>query len=234
LDSTQHRPGDTVQFRLRLFNRAFAGARADSVTFTLSYNATMLLPMLEPSLSQQPNGSVADGMRRIALNVPISDDTTRPTALLRFRAALGNNVSTRMELSNGVLHTSVGSVPIDTLNNGLFTLRGVSLADGTRLVNSTSAVLSAITIQPQPAQAGETVVVEYDASRPTAVDVSLTTVFGEPVQPAPVFTFDPPAQAVSTQRNRVSFSTMGITPGVYFVNIRSALQAVSRRVVIIR
>jgi WD40 repeat protein len=234
LDSAEHRPGETVEFRLRLFNRAFAGARADSVTFTLSYNATMLLPMLEPRLSQQPNGSVVDGMRRIDLSVPVQDDTTRPAALLRFRAALGNNTATRMELSSAVLHTSVGSVPIDTLHNGLFTLRGVSLADGTRLVNSTSAVLNNITIQPQPAQVGETVVVEYDASRPTAVDVSLTTVFGEPVQPSPMFTFDPPKQAVSTQRNRVSFSTMGMMPGVYFVNIRSALQAVSRRVVIIR
>jgi WD40 repeat protein len=234
LQSAQARPGDIVQMPLLLTERMVVPANAN-IPLVLSYNASLLLPMLDNSVASVPTGSVAGGVRTVRLdNVRVtSQDETQPLAMLTFRAALGNAPSTAMQLSIDPALTAW--ITLNVTSGTVFALRGLSHADGTRLVNATTAVLTNITVQPLPAQSHDNVVtVEYESSQASPVTVLLTTLFGEAVSPQPPMSFDPPMQAVVGRKNTVTIDVRSLPAGVYFVNIRSPLQVVSRRLVIVR
>jgi WD40 repeat protein len=234
MQSAQARPGDTVQMPLLLTERVFVPVGVN-IPLVLSYNASLLLPMLTSGIASAPMGNVAGGVRTLRLdNVSVpSQDETQPLTVLTFRAALGNAPATALQLSTDA--TLTAWITLNVTSGTVFALRGLSHADGTRLVNATTAVFSNITVQPVPAQSQDNVVtVEYESSQASPVTVMLTTLFGEAISPQPPMSFDPPAQAVVGRKNSVAIDVRSLPAGVYFVNIRSPLQVVSRRLVIIR
>lgn len=98
---------------------------ATRIDVNLSFNATLLDPA-----GGTPRGTVSGGIRTIPISVPITGDSVLTT--LRFRAALGNDSATVLDLDS-----ARADLPALTVaeNDGEFRLLDLCYAGGARLVN---------------------------------------------------------------------------------------------------
>lgn len=228
VDSATARVGDTVQIGLYLTNRMNIKPSDQVVTARLGFNASML-SVLDAGLRSR-SWVDTDGLRWIPLDMRrTQDNETIPLTTIALRAVLGTSDATRLIISDARLEM----LPIESTSS-IFRIRGLSNADGLPTLNPSTPsaqVLNIISAQPAPVPRGEDFVVEYEAKRDIAVDVTLTTVMGV-VADAPITLL--PANQAKQGRNTITIKTSSLPPGLYFVNIRSALLSLTRRLIVIQ
>lgn len=236
IDSASARAGDTVNIRLFVRNRRNITPElmnADIGMVTLSYNASLLKPLFIVASGVQsvmPASTVQSGVRAIPIPLTLSQaDESVPVAVLRFRAALGNNISTPL-----FLEVTSPTVLLTTATVGMFALKDLSNADGTRLINGATEVITNVSIQPNPSSNSDATV-EYDVKQEMSVECTLTDLFGREQKIGAAGEAKLMQKALPSTRNQFMLNLSGITtPGVYFLNLRSPLQALTRKLTIIR
>lgn len=120
--------GDTVNISITLVSDSnLQNTSATSLMGQLRFNATLLEP-----LSPLAPGSIRDNDRVVNVVMPLPPDSNGVLATMQFRAALGNDSVTALELEN--VEAVGGSVEITT-ESGLFKLDGICYAGGARLIN---------------------------------------------------------------------------------------------------
>lgn len=123
LESNQ---GEFIDAPLTISNPSAALATgATQVDVNLSFNATLLDPV-----EATPKGTIANGIRTIPISVPITENPVLTT--LRFRAALGNDSTTVLDLDSARADLP-GLTVVE--NDGEFRLLDLCYAGGARLVN---------------------------------------------------------------------------------------------------
>jgi hypothetical protein len=211
-DTTFAAPGDTVVFtiRLRSLGTLRPGARIDA---TLCFNATLLEPL--PPLAA---GTISGGVRCIPMALTIPTDTTAPLFTLPFRAALGNDSVTALVLNSRL---SPGGAPLPATAS-YFRLTTISYAGGARLIGPPPR-MRLTPSRPNPVSDDATIsyVIENAANERSAenVSVSVSDVFGRVVKTLPI------TQLIG-KTGDIPLNTADLSPGVYFVTVRSERGAV--------
>jgi hypothetical protein len=133
-------PGDTVELPIYLINpKNLIKSGSSGFTAGLIFNSTLLLPL------EEPKGTASQGKRTVPLELPLIADTNNVIQRLKFIAALGNDTTTPLTLSN---YVSVGGNVIINKIDGLFRLLGVCHEGGDRLINPEGTI--SITCKPNP------------------------------------------------------------------------------------
>ncbi len=233
IGSASARASDTVALRLYLRERKNVNI-GDTVSVRLRYYASLLKP-----LDSARQGSVTLGERFIPLKALVrSANEALPLDTLRFRAALGTNTFTPLTLDRAALLSTVGTTGIagvDSLrasSDSVFTLTGISNTDGTRLINSGADIIVVTNLQPNPVSSGK-VTVNYETKQPVEVRITLTNTLGLE-QEIGLSREKTIIKAAKQGADAVDLLTDSLPTGIYFVNLRCPLQAVSKRLTIIR
>ncbi len=211
-DSVFAAPGDTVIFSIRLpaLGTLRPGARIDA---TICFNATLLEP-----LAPLPAGTITGGVRCITLPLTIPTDTTQPLFNLPFRAALGNDSVTALVINSRL---SPGGAPLPATAS-YFRLTTISYAGGARLIGPPPR-MRLTPSRPNPVSDDATIsyVIENASSDRAAenVNVSVSDVFGRVIKTLPI------TQLIG-KTGDIPLNTADLSPGVYFVTVRSERGAV--------
>lgn len=230
LNTAAGRPGDTVEVKLFITGRknlapeniGLQGNKLPELgTINLSYNASLLKPLTikrADGIIPMPEGTVINGTRTLPLPLVIpSADTTVPAMSLFFRTLLGTAPMTLLRLSepqSSEIQFVVGNV-------GAVSLLGLAQAGGTRLINSTTGVITNVSITPNPVATELTVTFSVEnVSSAIEIALSITDYTGASTGLEQWFMAKPEAHTKK-------FDVSGLKPGVYYVNIRSHLQSVS-------
>jgi len=170
-DTLSARPGELVEIPILLKDLQQRPQTLPIVSGVLRFNASMLDPVNE-DLRQE---AVVGGERLIPFRFRLGDAVGRRQITFRFRALLGNSVATPLTLtslnSDGVL--LIAPKP------GIFTLRGLSEAGGTRLFLSERQPILASTA-PNPAETITTA--RYELTETGAAQLMLLNTFGQTVK----------------------------------------------------
>jgi hypothetical protein len=139
------RQGEIVEVPITIDNPSDAvGSGATRIDMTLRYNVTLLDP-----IESTPRGTFDRRERTIALSFPLTSDVDTILGVLRFRAALGNDSTTMLDLSGAT--ADVGSLSVAE-QDGIFRLRDLCYEGGPRLLNPNGAVtLKAVVTDASPA-----------------------------------------------------------------------------------
>ncbi len=122
------RQGAIVDVPITIDDAASAlGVGATRIDVTLEYNATLLDP-----IGPTPRGTISGGRRTIALTFPLAAAADTVLGVLRFRAALGNDSTTALDLSGAVADIATLSV---AERDGTFRLLDLCREGGARLLN---------------------------------------------------------------------------------------------------
>jgi hypothetical protein len=116
--------------------------KGDSISFTLRYNATLLDPL------KQPGGRIENGLRLIDYKLPFEVTQDSILTEIFFRAALGNDSVTTLEILDPV-STNRG-YDFDS-SNGSFKLLDLCREGGVRLLHSSGEPSGIVSIEPNPA-----------------------------------------------------------------------------------
>jgi len=136
-------PGETIDIPILLDRQAnLVHSGATVLTTTLRFNKTLLAP-----IDQTPLGTVDGNDRLIPLTLPIEPTDGNVLAVLRFRAALGNDTVTTLTLENP--GSSGASVTVRT-ESGTFHLLGVCREGEARLFDPSGGT-GGLKIRPNPA-----------------------------------------------------------------------------------
>jgi hypothetical protein len=138
---------------------------------------------------------------------------------LKFRALLGNSVATPLTLTN----LSARDVLLTTLRPGLFTLKNLSEAGGTRLFIAEARPL--LSISPNPASALATVKVEIFEFGETTLTIANT--FGQVVKTYTTQDMEPGVYDFSALTNEMP-------QGIYFVTLQTPTHRITRQLQVIR
>jgi WD40 repeat protein len=204
------RQGENVVVPITIDDPAGAlGAGATRIDVTLRYNATLLDPT-----GATPRGAIATGERTILLSLPITTDTI--LAGLGFRAALGNDSTTTLDLSGAAADIPTVTV---TERDGLFRLSDLCREGGARLLNPEGHVALKVLapgrdVEIETIEAGHTELVMIDMNGREvrrAID-------GEP----------PPG------RSTVHLDLTGIAAGRYFLILRTPTVSKSATMEVVR
>lgn len=143
--SVSARAGENLTVGIKLADaKGLAAAGVQSFKATLRYNASLLAP-----IAPTPKGSITDGMREIAIDIPATIPTgTQDSILLRlpFLALLGNDTSTALELRD--IQTTSSSIILNA-EAGRFSLTGVCNEGGLRLYYP-SGQIQLLLLKPHP------------------------------------------------------------------------------------
>ncbi|MCU0427519.1 MAG: T9SS type A sorting domain-containing protein [Candidatus Kapabacteria bacterium] len=216
-------PGDTL--RVSVFLQAsqslpeLAPTLMPTVTGVLRFNASLLEPV------DDLQSVVVNGERlvnfRAQLKSPAQIRMSRDSSLItfRFRALLGNSVATPLSLTNlSALNTTVIS-----RRPGLFTLRGLSDAGGTRLFVAESKPTLALV--PNPTSNAVSITLKTFESGMTTVNIS--NVFGQNVKTVV-------SGEILAGEYDLSAALSDLPQGVYFVNVQTPTQRVVRQVQLVK
>ncbi|MBS1911414.1 MAG: hypothetical protein JST22_05460 [Bacteroidetes bacterium] len=125
--------GQTIEVPITVSDPAAAlGAGATRIDVSLRYNATLLDPV-----GGTPRGTVNGNERSIALSLPLLSAVDSVIGRLQFRAALGNDSTTVLDLFGAVADNANVAV---SENDGLFRLSNLCRAGGARLLNPNGIV----------------------------------------------------------------------------------------------
>lgn len=226
-DTYTARPGDTISvsiFQSPSFSQLpeLTPERMPRLTGVLRFNASLLEPIDDVTRGQSV---VINGERLVNFNdtlksrlqIQMSRDSSLKT--FRFRALLGNSVATPLSLTNlTALETLV-------LNRrpGLFTLRGLAEAGGTRLFVAESKPI--VALAPNPTNSAVTVNLKTFESGMTTITVS--NVFGQNVKT--ILNSEIVAGEYDIR------AALGDLPqGVYFVSVQTPTQRVVQQMQLIK
>ena len=198
--SVTARQGESVAIPITIDDPGGAlGAGATKIDVALRYNATLLEPT-----GATPRGTIAGGDRTILLSLPITADTI--LAKLDFRAALGNDSTTVLDLAG-----ATADIPTVTVaeRDGLFRLSDLCREGGARLLNPDGHVALKIILHGGDVAEAEIETIEGGRTELTLVDVE-----GREVRK--VIDGELP-----TGRRRVPIDLTGVSPGRYFLLLRT-------------
>jgi WD40 repeat protein len=170
VDSIEGKPGDTVQATIYLRkSQNIIQSGTSGYTADLSFNASLLLPLVEQK------GSVANGLRTIPLNLPLSDMINDEIKTIKFIVCLGNDTISPLTLSN-ILPVG-GNVPADN-SDGVFKLLGVCREGGPRLIDANGKVQLMDCI---PNPAGEKVQFEFETIEKGNTELYVSDLLGNKI-----------------------------------------------------
>jgi hypothetical protein len=215
-------PGDTTEVKVYLLNRARIPL-GTIISDILFYNVSLLLP-LPPLQVLKPT----DGMRKVPLRFEVTnDDPAVPLAVLRFRAALGNDTATALNL----IFTPEMRAAKMTINASTATFRliGIARAGGLRLVTSSIATLKILDARPNPASSELTI--EYSSGAAEEHTLYLINALG--VRPDPSAFPEQRFMSVKGVNTRV-LDVSRLPSGTYFLQLRNAREIAARKIIIIR
>jgi len=216
------RPGEEFDVTVYQSNAVNMDSFHENIQTEVKFNATLL----EPVGSTQ-RGTVVNGERIVPLDaIPVSTSTQEAgLKTFRFRAMLGNAESTDIWLQNS--KTNKGKAVFDETVVGKLTLAGVCKdANGTvRLFNPNTNALM-LSINPNPASSA--VELNFELAEPGNTQIWLANVLGNKISEL----YNENAQ--SAGKNSVTFSTMNIPDGVYFIIMQTPTQIVKKRLSIIK
>lgn len=226
-DTYTARPGDTISvsiFQSPSFSQLpeLALDSMPRLSGVLRFNASLLEPIDDVTRGQSV---VINGERLVNFNdtlksrlqIQMSRDSSLKT--FRFRALLGNSVATPLSLTNLTAFETL------VLNRrpGLFTLRGLAEAGGTRLFVAESKPI--VALAPNPANSAVTVNLKTFESGMTTITVS--NVFGQNVKT--ILNSEIVAGEYDIR------AALGDLPqGVYFVSVQTPTQRVVQQMQLIK
>jgi hypothetical protein len=198
------------------------GAR---ITANLCFNATLLEP-LPPLVA----GTIANGIRCIPLSFTLPANINDALAITSFRAALGNDSTTVLRLQDIQLQPGGALLPT---TSGTFRLTNISYAGGARLIGPAPRMRLAPGAQ-NPTS--DVAVVKYTLENTIAGDntvpvlpvaITMSDVFGRIVKTSAV-------QQLLGNVGEVRMDVADLTPGVYFITIRTNNTVSVQRIQVMR
>lgn len=198
------RQGDNVEIPITIDNPGLAlGAGATRVDATLALNASLLEPV-----DSTPIGTLSGTTRAIQLSLPLVSDQDTVLAILRFRAALGDDSTSTLDLSN--LTTDQPTVTVNE-RDGLFRLLDLCYEGGPRLLNPNARV-AIRSVAPNPTTHSLEVEIHISESGPTRLD--LVDALGNIVDVSA-------AGVLPTGTHQLHFDLHGIPSGHYFLRLKT-------------
>jgi hypothetical protein len=197
---------------LRFTNRQNIPA-GSPMTATLQYNATLLEP-----LDNGLTSSIVAGQRSIVFRIP--QGTSDSTVTLNFRALVGNEIQTPMNLT-----TTFSSGLSLRQPSGSFALLGLNSAGGTQLFISDGTNLAIVKSAPNPAS--ETVMLTVAITDSTPVALAVTDVFGRTVKTSVLGT-------MNVGEHSVEVPVADLASGVYFITLTTPQGKATTRIQTLR
>jgi WD40 repeat protein len=160
------RAGDTVDIPIVLRSSTnLAASGASGFATRLRFNGTLLEP-----IGSTPTGAMEGSDRVIPLELPLPGDADGVLAMLRFRVGLGTDTVTALVLEQ----TQALDGPVTmSVEVGSFTLTGICLEGGSRLVNPMGAVALKLSANPARSRAEATLeTVELGRTTLTLTDLA--------------------------------------------------------------
>lgn len=207
-------PGDSVTVIIKLGAGRNLPSSPVTITGILRFNASLL----DPGEALR-NEAVVNGERLLPFRAQLRSNIGSNVATFKFRALLGNSVATPLTLTN----LAANGVLLTSLRPGLFTLKNLSEAGGTRLFIADSKPI--LTISPNPASDMTSVRIKTFEFGETIV--SVTNTFGQTMK-----TFVTP----DMEPGEYDFSTLTreMPQGVYFVTVQTPTNRVTRQLQVVR
>jgi ligand-binding sensor domain-containing protein len=191
-----------------------------SLSGVLRFNAALLDPVDETGTQDFRQEAVVGGERLIPFRVQLTDAPGRRLKTFRFRARLGNSVATPLTLTS----LSAEGVIVLAPKPGVFTLKGLSEAGGTRLFRSDKAPVL-LANAPNPASLATTLRYELTESGQTMLAVK--NMFGQTVKSV-TNTYILPGQY------DVPIEVADLAPGVYFIVLQTPNHTLTQTMHIVR
>jgi ligand-binding sensor domain-containing protein len=213
-DSFAAAPGDSVTITVRVASARNLRPPFPNVSGILRFNTTLLDPG-----ENLRNEAVVNGERLLPFRVQLDSTRGRTILALRFRALLGNSVATPLTLTN----LSANNVLVSSSRPGLFTLKNLSEAGGTRLFIAESKPL--VAISPNPASALANVKVQTFEFGETILTISNT--FGQTLKTFTTHDMEPGVYDFTALTNEMP-------QGIYFVTLQTPTHRVTRQLQVVR
>lgn len=145
------------------------GVKANLLTSTLSFNASMLEPV-----ENTPVGSVANGIRRIPLSFNVNPQNDSAIVSLRFRVAIGNSSQTDLVLDT--LRSPNNITIRQKTINGAFQVKGLNYAGKSPALFFSRKAVVALSVKPNPV--ADNLNISFMLDKASVVELVLTSADG--------------------------------------------------------
>lgn len=224
-DSIAANISDTVALPIRLRNPQYLReAGVTGFSFVLRYDFSTLVPL------DNPRGTIVGTSRLqpVTLMLPTTIPADSVLGRVRFQATLGSTSGTLISIDSlRAIGTSGASCIIfdNTALQGKFTLGGICLEGGMRLVTkSTSATVLA---QSKPNPASDVATIDFSLLERGLTTITVYSVMGEAVLQAMAERLEPGAYSFDMDVSR-------LPSGVYFYVLQTPTDRKTRRMEVIR
>jgi hypothetical protein len=224
-DSIAANISDTVALPIRLRNPQYLReAGVTGFSFVLRYDFSTLVPL------DNPRGTIVGKSRLqpVTLMLPTTIPADSVLGRVRFQATLGSTSGTLISIDSlRAIGTSGASCIIfdNTALQGKFTLGGICLEGGMRLVTkSTSATVLA---QSKPNPASDVATIDFSLLERGLTTITVYSVMGEAVLQAMAERLEPGAYSFDMDVSR-------LPSGVYFYVLQTPTDRKTRRMEVIR
>jgi len=146
IENTCASPGEIATIPIRLLSaKSIAETRATLIELTMSFNASILLPLDQDFLEN----SVVNGERFVRLRIPITFNSNGLLRNLKFAVGLGNDTETAVKFTQ---YSSIGGRIYLTDSIGRFCVEGICKEGGVRLYRADAGNAKLTVASPQPIQ----------------------------------------------------------------------------------
>jgi hypothetical protein len=224
-DSIAANISDTVLLPIRLRNPQYLReAGVTGFSFVLRYDFSTLVPL------DNPRGTIVGKSRLqpITLMLPTPIPTDSILGRVRFQATLGSTSGTLISIDSlRAIGTSGASCIIfdNTALQGKFTLGGICLEGGMRLV--TKSTSSTVLAQSKPNPASDIATIDFSLLERGLTTITVYSVMGEAVLQALSERLEPGAYSLDMDISR-------LPSGVYFYVLQTPTDRKTRRMEVIR
>jgi hypothetical protein len=214
LPSISGAPGEVVEVPIKIKNIGSSGIRSSITGFSadLRFNLTLL----EPIETSDQSTFVGDD-RVLSLTLPATFNTDSILAILKFKAALGNDTITSLKIDN-IVPIGRGRIVISK-EDGLFQLTGVCREGGNRLFEAKGKLVLS---QNRPNPAGSNTNLEFEI-----IETGYTS----------IYIMDMTGKVVKTILNKslsrgvysISMNLMDLPSGSYYYILQTPSEKISKR-----
>lgn len=224
-DSIAANISDTVSLPIRLRNPQYLReAGVTGFSFVLRYDFSTLVPL------DNPRGTIVDKSRlqpvTLMLPTPIPADSV--LGRVRFQATLGSTSGTLISIDSlRAIGTSGASCIIfdNSALQGKFTLGGICLEGGMRLV--TKSTTTTVLAQSKPNPASDIATIDFSLLERGLTTITVYSIMGEAVLQAMAERLEPGAYSFDMDVSR-------LPSGVYFYVLQTPTDRKTRRMEVIR
>jgi photosystem II stability/assembly factor-like uncharacterized protein len=219
-DTLSAAAGEFVEIPIVLRSLQSRPSTLPFVSGVLRFNASMLDPINQDSTLDFRQEAVVAGERLIPFRFRLVDAPGRRIGSFQFRARLGNSVATPLTLTS----LSADGVIVIAPKPGIFTLRGLSEAGGTRLFRSERQPIL-LASAPNPADGITTV--RYELTEQGTTTLTILNLFGQPVKTLVSVNALP-------GEYEAAFDVHDMTPGVYWMILQTPSRRLSQQLHVVR